>query len=315
MRLLFLKHEECSYDSNSVVERDEEDMFNEIWKFIMELRNGINRNHLKAYAAESAFFLVISLVPSILFLLTLVQFTPIPKSMILELVQEVFPQDISGMILSIVEEVYNQSISVLPVTALVALWSAGKGVLSMASGLNWVYGKSDKKNYIYLRLRASAYTLVFVVAIILSLLILVFGNRIGDFLIKYIPIIEHVIRIIIDLRIVFAIAVLTSIFTLAYKILPQQKVRIRQQIPGACFAAVGWIGISYALSIYVDVFKGFSNMYGSLATIVLIMLWIYFCMYAMLIGAEINVYIEKNMLNETIGKHIVINSKKRAGKS
>ena len=57
---------------------------------------------------------------------------------------------------------------------------------------------------------------------------------------------------------------------------------------GAAFSAVGWMIVSWSFSVYLDIFKGFSSMYGSLTTIVLIMLWLYFCMYILLLGGEVN---------------------------
>lgn len=57
---------------------------------------------------------------------------------------------------------------------------------------------------------------------------------------------------------------------------------------GAAFSAVGWMIVSWIFSVYLDIFKGFSSMYGSLTTIVLIMLWLYFCMYILLLGGEVN---------------------------
>ena len=50
--------------------------------------------------------------------------------------------------------------------------------------------------------------------------------------------------------------------------------------------------ISFVFSIYLDVFTGFSTMYGSLTTIILILLWFYMCMYVILLGGEINALLE-----------------------
>ncbi len=256
-----------------------------------ELLGGDERSHIRAYAAESAFFIIISIVPCILLLLTLIQYTPVTRTMVMEAALEVFPSSINVLIVSIVDEVYSQSASVIPLTAITAMWSAGKGVLSMASGLNWVYGNTETKNYIILRIRAAAYTLLFVVSIVLTLVLMVFGNRISSFISKNIRIFEHVVELIIDVRVLISIVVLIFVFTIAYSILPDGKVKMLQQIPGASFAAVGWLACSLAFSVYVDVFDGLSDMYGSLTTIVLVMLWLYFCMYSMLLGAKINVYI------------------------
>ena len=64
---------------------------------------------------------------------------------------------------------------------------------------------------------------------------------------------------------------------------------MKVQLMGAAFSAVGWMIVSWIFSVYLDIFKGFSSMYGSLTTIVLIMLWLYFCMYILLLGGEVNV--------------------------
>ena len=74
-----------------------------------------------------------------------------------------------------------------------------------------------------------------------------------------------------------------------YKFLPNHIVQLKVQLMGAAFSAVGWMIVSWIFSVYLDIFKGFSSMYGSLTTIVLIMLWLYFCMYILLLGGEVNV--------------------------
>lgn len=84
---------------------------------------------------------------------------------------------------------------------------------------------------------------------------------------------------------------------MVYKYLPNHRNRAEKRkqkrlFPGAVLAAVGWLVISYVSSIYVEVFRGFSNMYGSLTMIILMMLWMYFCLYMLLLGGELNVYLE-----------------------
>lgn len=80
------------------------------------------------------------------------------------------------------------------------------------------------------------------------------------------------------------------VFTMMiYKFLPNHIVQLKVQLMGAAFSAVGWMIVSWIFSVYLNIFKGFSSMYGSLTTIVLIMLWLYFCMYILLLGGEVNV--------------------------
>ena len=147
----------------------------------------INSHHTGAYAAQAAYFFVLSLIPIILLLMTLVQYTPITMTAVMDALSQVFPSSVEGMIRSIVTQAYAQSGSVISVTILVALWSAGKGVLSVTSGLNCVYENIETRNYIYLRIRASFYTVLFILAIVLSLLLSVFGNSISAIVNEHAP--------------------------------------------------------------------------------------------------------------------------------
>ena len=204
-------------------------------------------------------------------------------------VLQVFPSSVDSMITSIVNQVYNQSMGIIPVTVLVALWSAGKGVLAVTTGLNCVYKCVETRNYIVLRIRATIYTVMFILVIILLLVLSVFGNAVNIFIAEHIPILENLADQLIASRTIITLIVMIAFSLLIYKFLPNRKDKMLRQLPGAVFAAIGWMIVSWIFSIYVDVFKGFSSMYGSLTTIVVIMLWMYFCMYITLLGGELNV--------------------------
>lgn len=88
----------------------------------------------------------------------------------------------------IVNEVYNQSKTVIPITAIVALWSAGKGVLAVSTGLNCAYELRETRNYVFLRIRASIYTILFIAAIVMALVLSVFGNNISIFIYHKMPV-------------------------------------------------------------------------------------------------------------------------------
>ncbi len=265
----------------------------EILKKIKNITDKIAEDHISAYAAQSAFFIMLSLVPILLLLMTLVRFTPITQADIMAAAYELFPKTVSSTIISIVNEVYNQTGTAISVSLLVALWSAGKGVLAISNGLNTIRGQLETRNYIFLRLRAAVYTVVFLLAIILSLVFLGFGNSISMLVNKYAPVLKYIMDFIIETRTIVMILVLIVFSLSIYMFLPNKRRRLRSQLPGAIFTAFGWTLASFIFSVYMDIFKGFSNMYGSLTTIVIIMLWLYFCMYVMLLGGEMNDLLEQ----------------------
>ena len=266
-----------------------------ILKRVKAFADRIVTDHVGAYAAQSAFFMVLSLIPIILLLMTLIQYTPITKADILRAVYELFPRTIRGTMVSIVNEVYNQSLATIPVTILVAMWSAGRGVLAITNGLNSMHGKPETRNYIFLRIRAAFYTVLMIVAIVAILVVLGFGNSISLLVNEYVPVFQYITDFIIEIRTVASMLIVVPLALCIYRFLPNHKVRLRYQLPGAIFTAFGWALASFIFSIYMDVFRGFSSMYGSLTTIVLIMLWLYFCMYVLLLGGEINLFVEEHL--------------------
>lgn len=252
-------------------------------------------HHVGAYASQSAFFLVLSLIPIILLFMTLIQYTPLTKAELIEAVYEFFPKTIRGTIVVIVNQVYAQSLSIIPVTALVAFWSAGRGVLAITNGLNAIHDEVETRNYIFLRIRAAFYTILIILAMVIALVVLGFGNSISFLVTEYIPGFQKVTDFIIEIRAVASLAIFVIFTALLYKYLPNHKARLKYQLPGALFTSFGWMLASFVFSVYLDIFKGFSTMYGSLTTIVLIMLWLYFCMYILLLGGEINLFVDERL--------------------
>ena len=189
-------------------------------------------------------------------------------------------------------DVYKRSTAIVPLSALVALWSAGKGLQSIINGLNTIYHVKETRNWLLTRIYAVFYTLCLVIALVVSLLMLVLGNEIQKALSRYLPFLAKLMGKILGARAFLVFGVLFFVFLLLYKVLPNRKATFKSQIPGAFIIAVAWSVFSYGFSFYFEIFPGFSNMYGNLATIIMVMLWLYFCMNLLLYGAEINAYFE-----------------------
>lgn len=262
----------------------------------------LNKDHVGAYAAQAAFFVILSFIPFMMILLSALRFTILKysdftKADIITMALQMIPSSIDAIVLGIIEEVYERSGSnaALSVSIIVAIWSAARGMMSISNGLNCVYEVVETRNYFVVRIKAAFYTVIFIVAILLSLVLVVFGNSIHKILMIYVPLITDISKLIIHFRFLIVLTILIVFFCVLYEFIPNRKSSVRNQLPGAIFAAVTWSVFSYGFSIYVDYFHGFSNMYGSLTTLIIIMLWLYACMYLMLIGAEINAYFENGI--------------------
>ena len=264
-----------------------------VLQLLLGFMERINSDHVGAYAAQAAYFLIMSFIPFLLFLTTMIRYTPLTYNMVSDTIRAFVPHNIQNFVLTIVSEVYGRSAAVVPISAIMALWSAGKAMQSLTNGLNTVYHVKETRNWLVNRLYAVVYTFLFGVAIIASLLLLVLGNQIQTIASKYIPVLGRMIARIIGARTALMFAGLFLIFLILYKMLPNRKATLKSQAPGAILIAAGWSLFSYFFSLYFELFPGFSNMYGSLTALIMVMLWLYICMNLLLYGAEINSYFEK----------------------
>ncbi len=268
-------------------------MISEIYFIIKGFTNRLKDDHISAFSAQAAFFLIMSIVPFLSLLLTLIKYLPISQAMLLDTVINVTPVPFEPLVTTILEELFAKSNgAILSVSVLVAIWSAAKGVLAIVRGLQAVYHVNESRNYFVLRFISAIYTVIFVTAIILTLLLLVFSNQIYYALKADFPTAADFISIFIKQKFLLALCLLTLFFLVVYKLVRRSNNSFISLIPGAVIAALSWIVFSYAFSVYIDKFSDFSYTYGSLTTIVLLMLWVYFCMYLLFIGAEINSYFE-----------------------
>ena len=252
------------------------------------------RDHVSAYAAQAAYFIILSFIPFILFLLTIVRYAPLTQVMVRQVIAEICPENFRGLVLSIVNEVYGKTSAVVPITLLLSLWSSGKGVQAITNGLNTIYHVEETRDWLTTRLWSVFYTFAFVVAVIVSLVLLVFGNSLQKSLTLWQPWLGRLIAQIIGARTLTAFLFLMAVFLALYKVLPNRKATFKSQMPGAFITAVAWMVFSYAFSLYYTFFPNTLNMYGSFATIILIMLWMYICMNIVLYGAEVNAYFENS---------------------
>lgn len=262
-----------------------------IWKIFGNVKTFLDKcrvDNITAFAAQSAFFILLSAIPFIMVFSSMLKYTPITQDFLTQAVKMYMPSYISPLMISVIREVYSQSIGLTSIAAVVAIWSSAKGLQYLGTGLNIVNNCQETRNWFVLRFRAIGYTLVLILTLVVVLVLLVFGSTLQKAALKYVPIISNFMSLLIGIRVIVVMGLLIIFFALIFKMLPNRKASFKSQLPGAVLSAVSWYAFSFALSIYVEYFNGFST-YGSLATIVLVMLWLYFCMYILLLCAETNV--------------------------
>ena len=268
----------------------------------------MSRRNISAFAASTAFFLFLSLIPALMLLCAILPYTPLTEANLMSAAREISPDAMDSLLINIIGDVYDKSIGIVSVTAIVTLWTAGKGVLALMRGLNAINDVEENRNYFLLRMVACLYTVLLLVAVLLSLLIMVFGKSIVGIIVEFIPQTSYLFELMIHFRTLFVWAVLTVVIALMYAYVPGARTGFKLQLPGAVFAAVAWSVMTWAFSIYIDEFNGF-GMYGSLTTIIILMLWMYAAMYIILAGAYMNRYF-KPAFQFFIGKKYIDRNEK-----
>lgn len=265
-----------------------------VWKIYLIVRDfsaKMKKKDISTYAASTAFFFFLSVVPMLIMICTIIPYTPLTEDNLVELVTDLLPDQIDPLAESLISEVYDKSAGILSIALIATVWSAAKGVMALMKGLNSVNGVEEKRNYFVLRIIASFYTIVMLVGVILSLFVMVFGDQLVALALHRIPQLQRVVSFAMNFRFLFVWAVLSVLFAAVYAYVPDKKLAFREQIPGAVFSAVGWSVFSWAFSYYVTYGNSY-GIYGSLSIIIIVLLWMYFCMYIILIGAYLNRYFE-----------------------
>ncbi len=249
----------------------------------------MTKKNIAAFAASTAFFLFLSMIPLLMALCAILPYTTLTEENLINAITQFTPDAMHALVISIVSDVYARSAGTITIFALVTIWSASKAMLALIHGLNAVNDFEERRNYFVLRSIACIYTVIILIAMILALFVMVFGNVIVNFLLADIPPLHIVMQFVMHFRFLFSWVVLTLIFALIYAYVPNSKMRFKGQIPGAAFSAVMWSAASFFFAVYVDHFNGFGT-YGGLTTVVIMMIWFYLLMYILLIGAHINRY-------------------------
>ncbi|MBR3635392.1 MAG: YihY/virulence factor BrkB family protein [Lachnospiraceae bacterium] len=249
----------------------------------------LQRDNIGAYASSMAFFFLLSVVPILLIGTVILSYLPFTEEMVVSTIEQFTPGFIDNIIEDLVSQVYNQSQGILPIAIIVMLWSAGKGMWGMMMGLNTANEVTEDRNIVFVRIRASFYSVLMLIMLFMCFGMIIAGENFVGYIRRLAPKLAEYFGIIGNLRFLVVWGFLTLFFVLLYTFLPNKKLKLRYQIPGAAFSAIGWSVISWGYALYLDYSEGFS-VYGSLSTPILLMIWMYVCMYILLIGANLNRY-------------------------
>lgn len=267
---------------------------------VQETAKKINEDKITAYAAQTCYYLLLSFMPFIIALINIIHYFPVTSSDLLDLLENIIPQEFHPMLINIFTDIESSSsVALLSLTAIGLLWSAGKGFMTIKRCLNKINNCEYNRSWFIQRIFSSLYALILLLSIAASLLIIVFGEHLIAFLQNRLASLGGkfiVINAIFSNRLFLVPALLTLFFSVMYTFIPNKKKHIIEEIPGAFIASIGWFLFSELYSLYITYMVKYSYTYGSLTTFMLLLIWMYICIIILFFGAEFNTLIEKNIL-------------------
>lgn len=267
---------------------------------LVSITSVMAQKRIDVYSACAAFYIYMSFIPFVLILLSLIRYLPFSKQDLLMIIDLILPADTDAVVIRIIDELYARGIGTLSISVAAAVWASGKGVLGIAKGLNEINDCKYNRSFLYVRAKSAICTMLLVLCMIMMLIISVLGNTITGIIKRMIDIPPYVAGIL-ELVNVFVFFFLFIVFMFLFCVLPDRKMSIRSQIPGAAGAALVWMLFTKLFSFYLSTFDGYS-MYGTFAIVIVTGVWLYFGMYIMFMGALSNKLIASRKGRDHEGK-------------
>ncbi|PTF04046.1 hypothetical protein BUY45_05770 [Staphylococcus devriesei] len=262
--------------------------------FISYLIYRIGKDDASGLAAQMTYHFVLALFPMLIFLLTLLPFFQIDPQQIKDLVSQNAPSETADVISRIFEDITkNSSGSLLSVGLLLAIWSASNGMSAIMNSFNVAYDVEDARNPVVLKILSVVFTIVMGIVLALALTLPTFGDFIKERLFGPLGLSNEVAWVFDLVRIVLPFIVILILFLTLYSVAPNVKTKFKSVFPGALFTSIIWLVGSFAFGWYLSNFGNYSKTYGSLAGIIILLLWLYITCFIIIIGAEINAIVHQ----------------------
>ena len=260
----------------------------------MKLLRYLSARHITLHSASACFFMVLSVFPTLVLLLGLIRYTGFSVETLTEALEGVVPAALLPAVKKLIISTYRASTgTVLSLSALTALWSASRGMYGLLTGMNAIYGVAESRGYLYTRGMSVFYTFAFLVVLLLTLVLHVFGKSVVRWLVAMDTPLALLLAQLLNMRFFLLLLLQTVLFSLIYMFLPNQNNRFLESLPGALLSAIGWQLLSQAFSVYVDNFDAYANIYGSVYALALGMLWLYFCGCILFYGGALNRWLKE----------------------
>jgi membrane protein len=254
------------------------------------------RDELLGRAAQLSYYALLALFPALIFLTALMGLFSVENYMpeLMSYLRNVLPADALSMVKRFLDQIAEGSgANLLSLGALGALWASSSGVTAIMNALNVVYDvKEDSRPLWRVRLTAILLTLGLAGFVIVSLTLVLYGPSIGAWIANFVGLGQAFAWTWNILHWPVVVGLMLLVVAAVYHVCPDINQNWRWVTPGSVFAVAMWVIVSLGFKVYVDNFGDYNKVYGSIAGVIVLMLWLYWSGMMLLLGGEINAEIE-----------------------
>lgn len=251
----------------------------------------IMANDVSGTAAQMSYYLIMAFFPFIIFLIASLSYSNIFEYSLPELIQRVMPEDTAHTLTNIIEELLTaRSGSLTSISMLSTIFFASKGVKAIINGMNKSYQVSESRSFFKKIFISLTFTILLVISINFLFIFIIMGKVIAETLVSFFGISNFPAMLWNILRISISLTFIFLVISFIYVFFPnlEDRLKFKEVIPGSIFTTLIWVGGSFAFSFYVNNFSNYTLIYGSLAGIIVFLLWLFISSIILLSGAEIN---------------------------
>ncbi len=285
--------------------RDADSYIIKAYNYIIKIGYAYKYTEAASYAAAASFYIFLSIIPIVALIIAFIPFTPLTQSDILDFMQRFMPTTLLYFTEDIISQLYNTSNTVISLSIIILFWSAAKGMQAITRGLNAANGVKETRPFIVLRLEAIMHTF-FLIILIIFLFVVGFAGKIAyENIIRVIFTEFNIFHFLYRFRFLYEWIFVAVFFCPFYTWIPNNG---KGKNPfktwrGALFTGITWSLFSYLFNFYLTHFQSFS-MYGSLATIIVVMIWIFVYVNLFFLGAFLDAYIRGTYKDAMVPRYI-----------
>ncbi|MBK5252779.1 MAG: YihY/virulence factor BrkB family protein [Peptostreptococcaceae bacterium] len=254
-----------------------------------ELLKRINEHNIFGYGAQMAYFFVLSVFPFMIFLFGMLTRFSMSYGGFFDGISKIVPKEVIMVIRDYASAVAPRAnANFLSVTALITIWSASRGIHELRQAMNRAYGVKNVKKYWRKRFISIIYTIALMISIVFALTLPSMGKDFVLFMEDILGFDLGFIEMFLAYRWLFIIGFFFAVISFFYYASFDRHDKWRDVIPGTLFAMAGWVALSAGFSMFVNNFGRYTIIYGSLAAMVVLMVWLYMSSIVLMLGGEIN---------------------------